>query len=165
MGNVADEELHNKNVNNEQCSELFKTYKFHYVLRFIVCLTEYKRGIFRESFVLFCGKPSLGCCSKTRRRLTRRSSSAVIWLNVRHPLCPHPPYSPDLSPADLFLFPKVKTTLQGRIFQTIKEIQENEIRVLCAFTESAFQEAFQQWKKHLERCIACIGSALKGDSA
>ena len=38
---------------------------------------------------------------------------------------PHPPYSPNLVPADFFLFPKLKTTLKGRHFQTIKEIQEN----------------------------------------
>jgi len=28
----------------------------------------------------------------------------------------HPPYSPDLAPADFFLFPKLKTTLKGRCF-------------------------------------------------
>ena len=38
---------------------------------------------------------------------------------------PHPPYTPDLTPADFFLFPKLKTTLKGRRFQTIAEIQEN----------------------------------------
>ena len=65
---------------------------------------------------------------------------------------PHPPYSPDLALAD-FLFPKLKTTLNGRRFQTIKEIQENAIRELRAITESAFQEAFQQWKKRWERRI------------
>jgi transposase len=60
---------------------------------------------------------------------------------------PLPPYSPDLAPADFFLFPKLKTTLKGRRFQTIEEIQENATRELRAITESAFQEAFQQWKK------------------
>ena len=60
---------------------------------------------------------------------------------------PLPPCSPDLDPADVFLFPKLKTTLKGRRFQTIEEIQENEIRELRTITESAFQEAFQQWKK------------------
>jgi len=65
---------------------------------------------------------------------------------------PHPPYSPDLTPADFFLFPKLKTTLKGRRFQTMEEIQENAIRELRAITKSAFQEAFQQWKKHWERC-------------
>ena len=32
---------------------------------------------------------------------------------------PHPPYSPDLAPADFFLFPKLQTTLKGRRFETI----------------------------------------------
>jgi len=41
---------------------------------------------------------------------------------------PYPPYSPDLTPADFFLFPKLKTTLKGRRLQTIEEIQENAIR-------------------------------------
>jgi len=56
---------------------------------------------------------------------------------------PHPPYSPDLAPADFFLFPKTKTTLKGRHFQTIEEIQENAIGELRTITEITFQEAFQ----------------------
>jgi len=76
---------------------------------------------------------------------------------------PHPPYSPDLAPADFFLFPKLKTTLEGRPFQTIEEIQENTIRELRAITQSAFQEAFQQWKKRWERCIASRGDYIEGD--
>lgn len=78
---------------------------------------------------------------------------------------PHPPYSPDLAPADFFLFPKLKTTLKGRRFQTIEEIQENAIQALRAITASAFQEAFQQWKKRWERCIASRGDYFEGDSA
>ena len=35
---------------------------------------------------------------------------------------PHPPYSPDLTQAEIFLFPKLKTTLKGRRFQPIQEI-------------------------------------------
>jgi len=80
-------------------------------------------------------------------------------------IVPHPPYSPDLVPADFFLFPKLKTTLKGRRFQTIEEIQENAIRELRAITESAFQEAFQQWKKRWERCIASRGDYFEGGSA
>jgi len=37
---------------------------------------------------------------------------------------PHPPYSPDLASADIFLFPKLKTTLKVRRFQTVEESQE-----------------------------------------
>ena len=64
-----------------------------------------------------------------------------------------------------FLFPKLKNTLKGRRFQIIEEIQENAIRELRAITESAFQEAFQQWKKLWERCIASRGDYFEGDSA
>jgi len=47
---------------------------------------------------------------------------------------PHPPYSPDLAPADFFLLPKLKTTLKRRRFQTIEEIQENAIGELRSIT-------------------------------
>ena len=67
---------------------------------------------------------------------------------------PHPPICPDLAPEDIFLFPKLKIILIGRRFQTIEEIQENAIRELQVITESAFKEAFQQWKKRWEQCIA-----------
>jgi hypothetical protein len=35
----------------------------------------------------------------------------------------HPPYSPDLSPCDYFLFPKLKLPLKGRLFEDIQDIQ------------------------------------------
>jgi len=34
-------------------------------------------------------------------------------------IVPHPPYTPDLAPAEFFLFPKLKTTLKERCFQTV----------------------------------------------
>jgi len=78
---------------------------------------------------------------------------------------PHPPYSLDLAPADFFLFPKLKTTLKERRFRPIEDIQENAITELRAITESAFQEAFQQWKKRWERCIARRGDYFEWESA
>jgi hypothetical protein len=43
---------------------------------------------------------------------------------------PHPPYSLDLAPCDLFLFPKMKLKLKGRRFDTIEKIQAESQRVL-----------------------------------
>jgi len=60
---------------------------------------------------------------------------------------PQPPYSPDLAPADFFLFPKLMSTLKGRRFQTIEEIKENSIHDLRAIPQNTFQDAFQNWKK------------------
>jgi hypothetical protein len=92
---------------------------------------------------------------------------ASLWRQSRHQtsVVSHPPYSPNLAPADFFLFPKLKTTLKGRRFQTTEEIQESAIRELPAITENAFQEAFQQWKKRWERCIASRGDYYEGGSA
>jgi len=81
------------------------------------------------------------------------------------PVVPHPPYSPDLAPADFFLFPKLKTTLKGRRSQTIEEIQENATIELRAISSNAFQEAFKKCKKRWERCIASRGNYFEGDSA
>jgi hypothetical protein len=43
---------------------------------------------------------------------------------------PHPPYSPDLTPCDFFLFPKMKLELKGRRFGTNEEIQAESQRLL-----------------------------------
>jgi hypothetical protein len=46
-----------------------------------------------------------------------------------------------------------------------EEIRENAMREPRAITEIAFQEAFQQWEKRWERCIASRGDHFGGDSA
>ena len=43
-----------------------------------------------------------------------------------------PPYSPDLVPCDFWLFPKLKSSLKGKGFQTITEIQKNMMGQLMA---------------------------------
>ena len=107
------------------------------------------------------GKPDLDVaprqCVGSRvaphRQLSGKRQTSVV---------PHPPYSPELAPADICLFPKLKTTLKGRHFQTTEKIQENVIRELRTITESAFQEAFKQWKKGWKWCIANIGDYFEG---
>ena len=76
---------------------------------------------------------------------------------------PHPPYSPDLAPADFFLFPKLKSSLKGRRFQAVEEIEENSLWDLHAIPQNMFQDAFQNWKKHWEWCIKSGGEYFEGD--
>jgi hypothetical protein len=78
---------------------------------------------------------------------------------------PHSPHSPNLAPADFFIFPKFETNLKGRRFHTIEEIRENAIRALRTITESAFQEAFQKWEKRWKPCLASRWDYFEGDSA
>jgi len=76
---------------------------------------------------------------------------------------PQPPYSPDLAPEDFFLFPQLKSSMKGRRFQTIEEIEENWTRDLRAILQYKFQDAFQNWKKHWKRCIKSVGEYFEGD--
>ena len=58
------------------------------------------------------------------------------------------PYSPDLVPYDFWLFPKLKSPLKGKRFQTINKIQEKYNRA-----------ADGNW----ENCVRSQGAYFKGD--
>jgi transposase len=72
--------------------------------------------------------------------------------NMNTAVLPQPSYSPDLTPADFFLFPKLKSTLKGR-FQTIQAITENSLMELSAIPKKTYQDCFQKWQRRWERCI------------
>jgi len=55
---------------------------------------------------------------------------------------PQPPYSPDLAPCDLFLFPQLKKTTKGRWFNYVEDIQANATRQLRAITKVTTRGAF-----------------------
>jgi hypothetical protein len=54
----------------------------------------------------------------------RRSFYEAILAKKNIPVLPHPPYSPDLAPCDLYLFPKLKLKLKGHHFGTIETIKK-----------------------------------------
>jgi transposase len=54
------------------------------------------------------------------------ASSVAVFRRKRHP----PPYSPDLAPADLWLFPKLKSVLKGKCFSNAKDIKSSVKNIL-----------------------------------
>ena len=64
----------------------------------------------------------------------------------------HPPYSPDLAPADYLLFPKFTFPLKGRHFQT-EEIQCAVTRELNNISKTAFLEGMKKLKERANKCI------------
>jgi len=60
---------------------------------------------------------------------------------------PHPPYSPDLAPYDLWLFPKVKMTMKGKRFGSIQDIDAATIAQLNTLTKEDFQNCFRKWQE------------------
>ena len=63
----------------------------------------------------------------------------------------HPPYSPDLSPCDYFLFPKLKLPFKGRLFEDVQDIQAVVTSSLRAIPQEDVQRSFQS----LLDCAAC----------
>jgi hypothetical protein len=75
---------------------------------------------------------------------------------------PHPPYSPDLAPADFFLFPKMKMQLKGRRFHSVADIQRESQKVMDSLTQNDFEAALQQWQERCDQCIAVQGDYFEG---
>jgi len=78
---------------------------------------------------------------------------------------PQPPYSQDLAPADVFMFPKLKSTLKGRRFESIEAIKTNSLTHLRSIPKKAFQECFRALNKRWQRCIQSRGEYFEGDKA
>jgi hypothetical protein len=80
---------------------------------------------------------------------------------------PHPPYSPDLTPCDFALFPKLKMKLKGRRFETLSDIQRESQAILNSTTENDFHGAFEAWgeKQRWDRCLRSEGDYFEGDGS
>ena len=70
-------------------------------------------------------------------------------------MLPHPPYSPDMTPADYFMFLKWKVALKGTRFYSVEEIKTRVTAVLKTVLKEEFLALFQQlcecFKAYIER--------------
>ena len=62
---------------------------------------------------------TLGPGIMTMLWITCHSLCSNLWL-LEYSSLPHPPHSPDLTPCNVFLFPKMKLKLKGQRFNSIK---------------------------------------------
>ena len=68
-----------------------------------------------------------------------------------------PPYTPDLSPPNYFLFPKLKMKLKGLHFADVVEIQEAIIDEIKKVQNEEFLAAFQKLYDWAKSCIYANG--------
>ncbi|PNF30519.1 hypothetical protein B7P43_G09953 [Cryptotermes secundus] len=102
---------------------------------------------------------------KVCRELQQQLQEDPNFLSKVVTVVPHPRYLPDLAPCDFFLFPKMKIKLKGRRFDTVEEIQAETQTVLNTLTKKDFQDAFEKWQKHWDRCMRSQGDYFEGDGA
>ena len=73
------------------------------------------------------------------------------------------PYYPDLARCDFWLFPKLKTILKGKRFQSRKNILKKSTEELGSGPEEEFKRCFEKWLKRGEKCVYRQGEYFKGD--
>ena len=76
------------------------------------------------------------------------------------PLLEHPPYSPDVTPVDFFLFPKVKEALAGNIIaaDSVKNAWDG---VTITIAKEAYAAAFQRWFERNKKCVRIGGGYVE----
>ena len=66
---------------------------------------------------------------------------------------PNPPYSPDLSPCDFFLFPRLKSRLRGIRFNSDHEMLRALNHAIESITKEDFRNCFNDWFSRMQKCI------------
>ena len=72
---------------------------------------------------------------------------------------PYPPDSPELSPCDFWLFPK----LRGSRHETMEEMKEAVTKVIDTLTQEDFHGALQKLLEWYSKCIATGGDYFERD--
>jgi len=73
----------------------------------------------------------------------------------------HPPYLPNLAPADYFLFPKVKSHLKGCLFDSISDIHQAMTSILKTITKDDFYKGIQKLYDCANMCVQLEGTYVE----
>ena len=74
----------------------------------------------------------------------------------------HPPYSPDLSPCDFFLFPRLKKMLSGNKYTSKSSLGSAIYQCLQQIPKEDYLSAFRDWVKRLQKCVSVKGEYFEG---
>lgn len=76
---------------------------------------------------------------------------------------PHPPYSPDLTPCDFWLFSRVKKEIQGVHFGSTAVLKEAIHDQIALIPSEEYKKAILvSWPKRWRKCLAERGNYFEG---
>jgi len=82
------------------------------------------------------------------------SSETTEYLYAKNvELMGHPAYSPDLAPADFYLFPTIKKKLRGEWFETPEEAIDAYNMHILSLPHSEWKKCFEMWFERMQKCI------------
>ena len=97
------------------------------------------------------------------------NASSHTWVVVKSCLASekvkvlnHPPYSPDLSPCDFFLFPRLKKMLSGNKYTSRSSLSSAIYQCLQQTPKENNLSAFRDWVKTLQKCVSVKGEYFEG---
>ena len=74
----------------------------------------------------------------------------------------HPPYSPDLSPYDFFLFPRLKKMLSDNKYTSRSSLGRAIYQCLQQIPKEDYLSAFCDCVKRLQKCVSVKGEYFEG---
>ena len=72
----------------------------------------------------------------------------------------HPPYWPDLSPCDYFLFPKLKTAMKGAFYDHVPTIQAAVTQLLKNIPKTVFKKSMDELVDRSKRFLSLMKPTL-----
>ena len=72
----------------------------------------------------------------------------------------HPPYSPDLAPSEFYLFPKLKSVLRGRVYDTDSDVIDAENEFLTGQDSSFYYDGIAKLEERWEKCVRAQGDYI-----
>ena len=81
----------------------------------------------------------------------------TIEIQLGAEILRHPPYSPDLSPCDFALLPRLKRELRGQRFGSLEELRAATQASLASFSQEWYANTFTDWVHRHEKCIRYKG--------
>ena len=73
-----------------------------------------------------------------------------------------PPYSPDLSLCEFFLFPRLKKMLSGNKYTSRSSLSSAIYQCLQQIPKEDYLSVFRDWVKRLQKCVSVKGEYFEG---
>ncbi len=76
--------------------------------------------------------------------------------------CQPPPYSPDLSRCDFFLFPCIKRCVRGKDYPSVHELMAEVDDLIGQILTWHWKDCFKDWHRRALKCVDFDGNYFEG---
>lgn len=170
-------QVHARWETNEETTNIWKSARkwrtlFCYEQSNSMCLKTQVNLNYKKGFTLFGNKlekrPQKSSWCRWKEQTLLAENKFTFGLNVfkrrrkqskRH----YTLHSPDLAPADFFLFPRFKRILKGSHFADMPDIRRRVACVVHSFPKKTIAKSIQQFYQRWQMCIVANGGYFEGE--